>query len=147
MSSPAFGENTTPSQAGEIRFSDHYVFYVLMLLSLTNVMNYGQRMALSVLLPYIKADIDLSDTQLGLLLGGAFAISYSAASVPLARLADRSVRRTFIAYALAFWSSITALMGLSQNFVHLFFARIGLGIGEAACIPVSYTHLTLPTKA
>jgi len=124
------------------RFAKGYVWYVVFLLFLANVMNYVQRMVLSILLPGIKADIDLSDTQLGLLLGGGFALFYAIAGVPLARLADRNVRRSFLAGAIALWSVMTIALGLAQSFLQLLAARIGLGIGESICIPCSHSLLT-----
>ena len=123
-------------------FSDKYIGLVIFLLFLANVMNYGHRLLLSILLPDIKAEIGLSDTQLGMLLGGAFALFYALAGVPLARLADRHVRRTFIAVALLFWSILTALMGAVVNFWQMLSVRIGIGVGEAICIPCSHSLIT-----
>jgi predicted MFS family arabinose efflux permease len=119
-----------------------YVGYVVFLLFLVNAANYGQRMIVSILLPAIKADAGLTDGQLGLLMGGGFALFFASAGVPLARLADRTVRRTFLAGAAVFWSAATALFGLSQSFAQMLAARIALGVGESACIPVSHSLLT-----
>lgn len=123
-------------------FSDKYIGLVIFLLFLANVMNYGHRLLLSILLPDIKAEIGLSDTQSGMLLGGAFALFYALAGLPLARLADRHVRRTFIAVALLFWSILTALMGAVVNFWQMLMVRIGIGVGEAICIPCSHSLIT-----
>lgn len=118
-----------------------YVGYVVLLLFLLNAANYGQRMIVSILLPSIKADVALSDAQLGILMGGAFAIFYAIAGVPLARLADRSVRRTFLAGATLFWSAATALFGMTQSFAQMLMARVALGVGESVCIPTSHSLL------
>ena len=124
------------------QFSQLYVGYVVFLLFLVNAANYGQRMIISILLPAIKADIVLSDRQLGILMGGGFALFYAIAGVPLARLADRSVRRTFLAGAVVFWSSATALFGMTQSFVQMLMARVALGVGESVCIPTSHSLIT-----
>jgi predicted MFS family arabinose efflux permease len=108
-----------------------YVWYVIGLLSLVNVVNYMDRMALAVMAPLIKADMQLSDAQLGLLTGFAFALFYALCGIPIARWADRGVRRNVIALALTTWSVMTALSGLAQNFWHLLLARVGVGAGEA----------------
>jgi predicted MFS family arabinose efflux permease len=119
-----------------------YVGYVVFLLFLLNAANYGQRMIIAILLPAIKADLGLSDQQLGILMGGGFALFFAIAGVPLARLADRTVRRTFLAGAAVFWSSATALFGVTQTFTQMLVARVALGVGESACIPVSHSLLT-----
>jgi predicted MFS family arabinose efflux permease len=116
-------------------FGPAYVWYVVCLLALVNVFNYMDRMALSVLLPFIKADLSLSDSQLGLLIGFAFSIFYALCGIPIARWADRGVRRDIIAIAIATWSVMTALSGAAQNFWHLAIARVGVGVGEAGCLP------------
>jgi predicted MFS family arabinose efflux permease len=111
--------------------SPAYVWYVVILLSVVNVFNSMDRMALAVLAPHIKADLHLSDGQLGLLTGFAFAVFYAICGVPIARWADRGIRRNITALALATWSAMTALSGAALNFWHLFIARVGVGAGEA----------------
>jgi predicted MFS family arabinose efflux permease len=122
--------------------SRRYIAYVVVLLFLVNAANYGQRMIVSILVPAIQADIGLSDGELGALMGGVFALFYAIAGVPLARLADRGVRRTFLAGALVFWSAATASFAMAQTFVQMLAARIALGIGESVCIPTSHSLLT-----
>lgn len=117
------------------RYSERYIWYVILLLSVVNVVNYMDRMALSVLLPLIKADLKLSDSQLGLLTGFAFFLFYAVCGIPIARWADRGIRKNIIALALGTWSVMTALSGAAQNFWQLFAARIGIGAGEAGCLP------------
>ena len=119
-----------------------YAGYVVLLLFLVNAANYGQRMIISVLLPAIKEDVALSDSELGILMGGGFALFFAIAGVPLARLADRSVRRTFLAGAVVFWSGATALFSVTQSFVQMLTARVALGIGESVCIPTSHSLIT-----
>src|SRR5262249_391691 len=88
-------------------------------------------MALSVLMPGIKADLELSDTQLGAVAGFAFSLFYAICGIPIARWADRGVRRNIIALALGTWSVMTALSGAAQNFWQMFVTRVGVGAGEA----------------
>lgn len=116
--------------------------YAVGLLALVNLINYVDRMALSVLLPAIKTDLRLSDTYLGLLTGFAFAAFYAVFGLPIARWADRGDRRTIISISLAVWSTMTALSGAAQNFLHLFLSRVGVGIGEAGCIPPSHSLIS-----
>ena len=109
----------------------------LALLTITYFFSFMDRQILAILLEAIKADLKLSDTQLGLLSGLVFAVFYATLGLPIARLADRSSRRNIIAISLAVWSVMTALCGLAQNFTHLMFARIVEGIGEAGAGPPS----------
>lgn len=111
----------------------------LFLLTATYFFSYMDRQILAILLEDIKADLLLSDTQLGLLSGFAFAIFYATLGIPVAALADRMNRVNIISIALALWSGMTAACGLAQNFVHLLLARIGVGIGEAGSSPPSHS--------
>ncbi|MBX3594205.1 MAG: MFS transporter [Sphingomonas sp.] len=97
------------------------------------------RQILAILQEDIRGELLLSDTQLGLLAGFAFAIFYATLGLPVARLADRGNRVNIIAIALTLWSAMTALCGLAQNFVQLLLARIGVGIGEAGSSPPSHS--------
>ena len=107
----------------------------LFLLVVVYSINFVDRQILSVLIEPIKTDLGLSDTQLGLLTGFAFAIFYATLGVPIGRLADRVNRVNIIAGAAALWSVMTALSGLAQNFWQLAAARVGVGVGEAGCTP------------
>lgn len=111
----------------------------LALLTLVYFFSYMDRQILAILLELIKADLKLSDAQLGMLSGLAFAIFYAGLGIPVARLADRTNRRNIIAIALALWSAMTALCGLAQNFVQLLLFRIGVGVGEAGSSPPSHS--------
>jgi MFS family permease len=110
----------------------------LALLTLTYFFSFMDRQILAILLEAIKADLKLSDTQLGLLSGLVFAIFYATLGIPIARLADRSSRRNIVAVSLAVWSVMTAACGLAQNFTQLMLARIGVGVGEAGSGPPSH---------
>lgn len=122
-------------------FSETTRRYALGVLVVVYTFNFIDRQILSILLEPIKLDLGLSDTQLGLLTGFAFAAFYATLGIPIARFADRSNRRNLIALALAIWSGMTALSGLAQNFWHLLIARIGVGVGEAGCSPPAHSML------
>jgi len=123
-------------------FSDGYRRYALCLLLVVYVFNFIDRQILSILLPPIKQEIELSDAQLGLLGGVAFAVFYSFAGIPIARWADKGVRRNIIALGLLIWSGMTALTGLARGFGGLAAARVGVGIGEAAGSPPSHSLIS-----
>ena len=123
-------------------FSPGYVRYALGLIFGVAVFNVCDRTILSVLVPEIRADLGLSDRQLGILMGPAFAIVHIVAGLPIARLADRMSRSAIIAAGLCAWSLLTMAQGLAQNFVQLLLARMGVGIGEAAGSPPSHSLLT-----
>ena len=111
----------------------------LALLTAAYFFSYMDRQILAILQELIRRDLHLSDTQLGLLAGFAFAIFYATLGIPVARLADRGNRVNIIAIALALWSLMTAVCGLAQNFVQLLLARIGGGLGEAGSSPPSHS--------
>jgi len=122
-------------------FSEATRRYALSVLIVVYTFNFIDRQILSILMEPIKQDLGLSDTQLGLLSGFAFAAFYATLGIPIARFADRSNRRNLIAVALAVWSAMTAVSGLAQNFWHLLFARIGVGVGEAGCSPPAHSMI------
>ena len=111
---------------------------VVGLLLLAYIFNFLDRQLLAILKIPIKAELGLSDTQLGLMGGIAFAAVYSTLAIPFARIADRRGRVPVIAAAVAVWSLFTALCGLGQNFWQLFAMRMGVGIGEAGGVAPSY---------
>ena len=111
---------------------------VLGMLLVVYVFNFVDRQILSILAAPIQADLQLSDGEMGMLGGLAFALLYSTMAVPLAALADRTSRSWVIAVSLAAWSGFTALCGLATNFWHIFLARLGVGIGEAGGVAPSY---------
>jgi MFS family permease len=111
----------------------------LALLTVTYFFSYMDRQILAILQELIRKDLQLTDTQLGLLSGLAFAIFYATLGIPVARLADRANRKNIVAVSLAIWSAMTAAGGLAQNFVQLLIARIGVGIGEAGSSPPSHS--------
>lgn len=123
--------------AGRDAFSPAYRCWVLAVLFLIYMLNYVDRALLNIVGQAVKQDLGLSDFQLGLASGTAFAFINGLASIPIARLAERMSRVTIITAALGFWSVMTALCGAAQNFTHLLLARAGVGIGEAGGIAPS----------
>jgi predicted MFS family arabinose efflux permease len=115
---------------------------VLLILLLAYIFNFIDRQIIGVLAVPIKAELELSDKQLGLMGGIAFALFYSGLAIPIAWLADRKSRTNIIAVSVALWSAFTALCGLAQNFWHLFLARMGVGIGEAGGVAPSYALIS-----
>lgn len=116
-----------------------YAYYVLGVLFVVYIFNFIDRQILAILLQPIKEDLKISDTALGFLTGFAFALFYTFAGLPLARVADRWVRRSLIAISLATWSIMTAVSGLARGFTDLALARIGVGIGEAGATPPAHS--------
>lgn len=113
--------------------------YALVLLTIVYSFNFIDRQLLSVLQESIKIDLSLSDSQLGLLTGFAFAIFYVTAGIPIARWADRGNRRNIVAASVGIWSFMTAISGFAQNYTQLLAARIGVGVGEAGGSPPSHS--------
>lgn len=117
---------------------------MLWLLLIIYIFNFLDRQIVNILAEPIKTDLGLSDTQLGLLAGPAFAVFYALLGIPIARHADRggTNRVRLIALSLTIWSAMTAVCGLAQNFVQLLFARIGVGVGEAGCTPAAHSLIS-----
>lgn len=118
-----------------------YANYVLALLFVVYVFNFVDRQIISILLEDIKLELGVSDTAMGFLSGIAFALFYTVAGIPIARWADVGTRRTIIAIGIAVWSVMTATSGLARNFTQLALARVGVGVGEAACSPPAHSLL------
>lgn len=114
---------------------------MVVLLTLAYIVSFVDRYILGLLVEPIKADLQLSDTQIGLILGPAFAIFYATMGLPLGWLADR-VRRTWIVtVGITVWSLATAACGLARNFWQLFTARMAVGVGEATLSPCALSMI------
>ena len=118
-------------------FSERYKWYVLVMLTIVGALSFFDRQLVVILQEPIKNELGLSDTQLGLLTGLAFAIFYCLVGIPIARYADRNNRRNVIGASLAIWSLMTAITGFVLSFSQMLLARIGVGIGEAGATPSS----------
>jgi predicted MFS family arabinose efflux permease len=115
--------------------------YILFLLCLVALFNFLDRQIFAILLQSIKDDLQVSDTAMGVLTGGAFALLYVIAGIPLARIADRGVRRNLIALCLAVWSTMTFLCGMAANYTQLIIARMGVAVGEAGSMPATFSMI------
>ena len=122
--------------------SNNYKWFVLAILTVVYAFNFIDRQILVILQEPIKAELGLSDTQLGLLTGFSFAVVYVTAGIPIAWLADRSNRRNIVAVSLGIWSVMTALSGMVQSYTQLLLARLGVGLGEAGGSPPSHSMLS-----
>lgn len=122
-------------------FSPRYKTYVLVLMTMVYTVHLFDRGVIALLLQPMKEDLSLSDTQLGLVTGIAFAAFYATAGIPIARWADRGNRVTINALALAAWSIAAASYMFVSNFSQLIVARIIAGIGDAGCKPPTYSLL------
>src|ERR1700748_2747190 len=116
----------TVSTENNTGVSNLYRNYVLAMLTLVYVFNFIDRQVLVILQEAIKKELHLSDTQLGLLSGLAFAVFYVTLGIPIARIADKTNRRNTIAVSLSLWSIMTGCCGLARNFIQLLLARIGV---------------------
>lgn len=114
---------------------------MLWVLLVVYVFNFLDRQIVNILAEPIARDLKISDTQIGLMTGLAFAVFYTVLGLPIARYADKpsTDRGRLIALALAVWSGMTALCGLAQNYGQLLLARIGVGVGEAGCTPAAHS--------
>ena len=119
-----------------------YRTFVLILLTIVYGFNFIDRQIVGILAPFIQEDLSLTNTELGLLIGLAFAVFYTTVAIPIAWLADRYNRVNILSIALATWSGFTALTGLATNFVQIGLARMGVGIGEAGGSPPSHSIIS-----
>ena len=119
-----------------------YSWYVLSVLVVVYILNFIDRQILSILAVDIKADLGLTDADMGFLGGAAFAVFYALFGIPLGRLADNWSRVKLLSIGLALWSTMTALSGFARDQVTLTFARMGVGVGEATASPTAYSLIS-----
>ena len=110
-------------------------WYLVTLLTIAYIFSFVDKYLPALLIEPIKTALGASDTQMGLLLGPAFAVLYATLGLPLGWLADRVRRNSLVAAGVALWSLATASSGLAANFTHLLLARVGVGVGDAALAP------------
>ncbi|MFN5822834.1 MAG: spinster family MFS transporter, partial [Sphingomonadales bacterium] len=129
---------TAPAGTGPDKSTLRITLWVLLVVY---IFNFLDRQIVNILAEPIKRDLGLSDTQIGLMTGIAFAAFYTFLGIPIARYADKPTtnRVRLISVALVIWSGMTALCGMAQNFVQLLLARIGVGVGEAGCTPAAHS--------
>lgn len=109
------------------------------LLTVAYVLSFVDRQIMSLLVAPIRRDLDISDTQMSLLMGFSFAVFYTLCGIPLGRLTDVASRRWIVTLGVAFWSAATMACGLAAHYWHLFLGRVGVGIGEAALSPAAFS--------
>lgn len=130
------------SKSEERGYSLVYAWLVVGLLMLAYTLSFLDRQILSLLVTDIKADLGVSDTQIGLLQGLAFSLFYTILGIPIARLADTKNRRNLISVGIFAWSFMTMCCGFAKTFTMLSLARMGVGIGEATLTPAAYSIIT-----
>lgn len=116
-----------------------YAWWVVTVLILAYAFSFIDRQALTLMVDPIRKTLHITDTQLSLLHGFAFALFYTILGVPIGRMVDQKRRTFIIAAGIVLWSVMTALCGLARNFTQMFLARIGVGVGEAALSPGAYS--------
>ena len=137
MQPPGVATETQPAWPDPAR-----AWWAVSVLTFTYIVSFVDRTILGLLIEPIKADLSLSDTQIGLVQGMAFGLFYAAMGLPLGWLADRTSRRGLIAVGAALWCAATAVCGLASTFAQLFMARIAVGIGEAALSPAAMSIIS-----
>lgn len=132
----------TGQNSAELPKASGYSWYVLCVLVVVYILNFIDRQILSILAVDIKADLGLTDADMGFLGGAAFAVFYALFGIPLGRLADNWSRVKLLSIGLALWSLMTALSGFSRNQMQLTLARMGVGVGEATASPTAYSLIS-----
>lgn len=138
--------SATPADAGTMSAPSpapvSYRRYALGLLVAIYTVNFLDRQIVTILIPDIKRDLNLSDTEVGAMAGLWFAILYTVLGIPIARWADRGDRPWIMTASLTVWSGFTLLAGIAQNFIMLAISRAGVGVGEAGCTPTAHSLLS-----
>ncbi|RYE74615.1 MAG: MFS transporter, partial [Oxalobacteraceae bacterium] len=124
--------------AGGVQDQAPRAWFSIGVLLILTILSYVDRSIISLMIEPIKADLAISDVQISLLQGMAFALLYTIASVPMGYLGDRTSRRAVIFCGATAWSLATAACGLARSFGHLFVARVAVGAGEATLSPSAY---------
>lgn len=122
---------------------------LLALLSISYLLAIMDRMIVALLIEPIKADMQLTDTEIGLIQGLAFALFYTTLAIPIGRLIDRGNRTSLLAVGIAVWGIATSACGLASKAWHLFVSRLAVGLGEASLMPAAYSLIpdSFPRKS
>ena len=110
--------------------SSQQAWYGVVILTLAYILSFLDRQLLSLVVTDVKSDLDLTDSQVSIILGFAFALFYTTMGIPIGRLADKKSRRTIIGIGITFWCFMTAATGIVKTYAQLFIARIGVGSHE-----------------
>ncbi|MEQ8747535.1 MFS transporter [Pyruvatibacter sp.] len=138
---PAIHDDASPTADEPPYPSRAYAWYVVGVLVLAYTFSFIDRQILSLLVVPIRRDLEISDTEMSLLIGFAFALFYTICGLPIGRMVDVQHRIRIIAIGIAFWSIMTALCGVAKTYWQLFLFRMGVGVGEAALSPAAYSIL------
>ncbi|MEO8279419.1 MAG: MFS transporter [Ideonella sp.] len=130
------------TRAGNVAGRPAYAWYVVVVLMVAAALSLLDRLLIGQLVEPIKRDLHITDFQVSLLQGLSFSLTFAIAGIPIGRLVDRSVRRNVIAAGVMFWSLMTAAGCLATSYWHLFLARAGVGVGEAALGPAAYSIIS-----
>ena len=122
--------------------SRSYAWYVVILCMVAYIFSFIDRQILALMIQPIRRDLEITDTEFSLLHGLAFSLFYATMGIPIARLADSRSRPLIISVGIFLWSLATAATGIGRNFLHIFIARMGVGVGEAALSPAAYSMIT-----
>lgn len=131
-----------PDRAGARVLTLRQANTALFVFLLAYALSFADRQILSLMVDPIRADLGLSDLEIGLLQGVAFALLYATMGIPFGLMADRVSRHRQVAGGILFWSAATAACGMARNFTFLFLARVGVGVGEAALSPAVHSYLS-----
>ena len=134
---------SAPALAGPAPYpASTQAWYLVFVLLVCYIFSFIDRQIIALLVEPIKRDLQVSDTQIGLLQGLAFALFYTFFGIPIGRLADRMNRKTIIAAGVIAWSVMATWCGLAKNWTQLVIARAGVGVGEAALSPAAYSMIS-----
>ncbi|MEM8981815.1 MAG: MFS transporter [Pseudomonadota bacterium] len=125
-----------------VTVNQRYSWYVVLLLALLSIVSYADRLILGILVDPVKAELQISDTQMGFLLGLSFALVYATLALFLAGYADRHNRRNLIVAGVFVWSAMTSASAFANGFWQLAFCRLGVGLGEAALGPAALSMIS-----
>lgn len=124
------------------QISERRAWRAIWLLLLIYMVNHIDRQVMYILVEPVRRDLQLSDLQMGWIVGGGFALFYTFTGIPIGWIGDRTDRRKLISVALALWSAFTVASGLSRSFWQLMIARLGVGVGEAGCTPPAHSMIS-----
>jgi len=141
ISESAKNQASAAAPPAPARPSSAVAWFGVGVLVLAFVSSIADRIIIALLVDPIKADLNLSDTQMGFMMGLAFAVFYALMGLPIGRMADQYSRRFIIGCGIFLWSIMTALCGLARSFTELFLARVGVGIGQATLSPAAYSMI------
>jgi MFS family permease len=136
------GQVSVKTAVGDQHPDPRYAWYVVGVLTFLYMVSFIDRMIINLLIPAIQKDLLISDTDISLIIGFAFALFYVLFGLPAGRLADLSNRRNLVIVGVALWSIMTAGSGLARSYWQLFLARVGVGVGEATLSPASYSLIS-----